>query len=298
MYNLIIAGAEDAWDEEICEMSLSRMFEHTTNEVKAQFGQLTLDGSIINPKIDLLRSFPAVLGYEERVAKPAKLTNITALQYDNESVRFRWRPLEGYAEVANIWEDPLAFDLGINSNSWENSRTHWAVKDVNILEVWPKVEAAAAMPEEVRVTDKTVFVVHGHDEGMKHSVARFLERSGLEPVILSEQPDQGRTIIEKFADHAGMASFAVVLMSPDDVGGKDSSNLRFRARQNVVLELGYFSALLGRKRVCALKKGDLEIPSDFFGVVYKDYDDGEGWKVGLARELRAAGYTINPQAFV
>jgi predicted nucleotide-binding protein len=114
----------------------------------------------------------------------------------------------------------------------------------------------------------------------------------LEAVILSEQANQGRTSIEKIAAH-GDVGFAVVLLTPDDVGSKTSEALRPCARQNVLLELGYFMAHLGREHVCALAKGDLEIPTDFAGVVWEPLDGGGAWKTALSRELKAAGYPID-----
>ena len=101
-----------------------------------------------------------------------------------------------------------------------------------------------------------VFVIHGHDESARESVARFLEKLELEPIILHEQPNKGRTIIEKFEDYADVR-FAVVLLTPDDVGAvKDrADDLRPRARQNVVFEFGFFIGKLGRERVCALGEG-------------------------------------------
>ena len=88
--------------------------------------------------------------------------------------------------------------------------------------------------------------------------------------------------------------FAVVLLTPDDLGrDKNASDLEPRARQNVLLELGYFMARLGRDRICALKKGTLEIPSDFAGVVWETMDDTGGWKQKLARELQAAGHATD-----
>jgi predicted nucleotide-binding protein len=100
----------------------------------------------------------------------------------------------------------------------------------------------------------------------RQSVARFVERIGFDAIILSEQANQGRTIIEKIEAH-GDVGFAVVLLTPDDVGGKAADSLRPRARQSVLLELGYFIVKLGRERVCTLAKGNLEIPTDFAGVV-------------------------------
>ena len=142
------------------------------------------------------------------------------------------------------------------------------------------------------VLSQKVFIVHGHDDGARQTVARFIERIGFEAIILSEQANQGRTIIEKIEVHGDVA-FAIVLLTPDDVGGKAAESLRPRARQNVLLELGYFIAKLGRERVCTLAKGDLEIPTDFAGVVWEPLDDAGAWKQALARELNAAGYPID-----
>jgi Predicted nucleotide-binding protein containing TIR -like domain len=141
----------------------------------------------------------------------------------------------------------------------------------------------------------SVFIVHGHDEGAKQSVARFLERLGIEPVILQEQINKGMTVLEKFEVFADRAAFAVVLMTPDDKGYpvNGESEARLRARQNVILELGYFASKLGRDKTLVLTKGDLELPSDVFGLVYEKMDHGEGWKMRLARELKAANFEID-----
>ena len=146
------------------------------------------------------------------------------------------------------------------------------------------------------IKTKKVFIVHGHDNEMKLAVARLLENLGLEPIILSEQADKGRTIIEKFEEESNVG-FAVVLMSDEDDMGAEvgSSDYRPRARQNVILELGYFIGRLGRKNhVCVLKKGNVEVPSDILGIVYKSYSSNDdGWKFALAKELKAAGYSVD-----
>jgi predicted nucleotide-binding protein len=145
-----------------------------------------------------------------------------------------------------------------------------------------------------------VFVVHGHDDEMKQHVARTLSTLGLHPIILHEQPNGGRTIIEKFEVNADV-SFAVVLLSPDDMAFPAASNAKQakpRARQNVVLELGYFVGRLGRNRVIALKRGDLELPSDFSGVVYTPYDAAGHWRFELVRELKAVGYKVDANSLL
>jgi predicted nucleotide-binding protein len=162
------------------------------------------------------------------------------------------------------------------------------------LELYPVVGGAAAERSKgpVELTGD-VFLVHGHDSGTKETVARFLERLGLNVVILHEQPGQGRTVIEKFEDHAATAAFAVVLLTPDDVGGGSTGKLLPRARQNVVLELGYFLGALGRKRVCALRAEDVEEPSDLRGVLYIPIDTEGGWRLRLGSELKAAGLDVD-----
>ncbi|CPF80450.1 TIR domain-containing protein [Burkholderia pseudomallei] len=151
---------------------------------------------------------------------------------------------------------------------------------------------------EVRSTgpstlSRRVFVVHGHDGEARELVARFLKAMDFEPVILHEQPNQGGTVIEKFEANSDVG-FAVVLLTPDDVGRSiKEEELKARARQNVLLELGYFIGHLGRDKVCALRRGDVELPSDYVGVVWEKMDEGGGWKLALARELKAAGHEVD-----
>lgn len=178
---------------------------------------------------------------------------------------------------------------------------------VELIDVSPhadrKVEqpVTTSSPEQGMgsLSNTKVFLVHGQDNETKSIVARFIEHCGLRPIILHEQTDQGRTIIEKFEQNADVG-FAVILLTPDDVGclrADAPNNLKARSRQNVILELGYFIGRLGRSRVCALKKGEVDLPSDFSGVVYTPYDGAdEGWKIKLAREMRAAGLNVDLNA--
>ena len=157
---------------------------------------------------------------------------------------------------------------------------------------------------EVVASDK-VFVVHGQDAELKAQVARFVGELDLEPVVLSEQASGGsKTIIEKIEEHDEIG-FAIVLLTPDDLGTTEKAvedaedeeaaveALNHRARQNVVFELGYFMARLGRERVVGLYKGELELPSDYQGVVYIDADNKETWQLQLARELSEAGLSVD-----
>jgi hypothetical protein len=141
---------------------------------------------------------------------------------------------------------------------------------------------------------RRVFIVHGRDIGAKDTVVRFLESLELEPIVLVEQTSGGNTVVEKFEKYANVG-YAIVLLTPDDLGhlqGKPKE-IKSRARQNVVLELGYFMGKLSRKRVCALSKGDVEMPSDYHGVLMEIMDEDGGWKIKLAREMKSAGLAID-----
>lgn len=145
-------------------------------------------------------------------------------------------------------------------------------------------------------TSRGVFVVHGRDEGLRDSVARVLEKLKLDPVILSEQPWRGRTVIEKFEDHSETAKFAVVILSADDWGrGPDDSDWPAgpnRARQNVILELGYFMGRLGRRHVAAMLGPGVAEPSDIRGLGYISLAESN-WTLKLGNELVAAGFDVD-----
>lgn len=143
-----------------------------------------------------------------------------------------------------------------------------------------------------RLDPRKVFIVHGHDEAAKNIVKAFLNELNLTPVVLADEVSEGHTIIEKIEKH-GQVDFAVVLLTPDDVGShRDDTKMAKRARQNVIFEFGFFLGKIGRKNVRALVKGDVEILSDYSGVVYIDFDDGE-WKLKLAKEMKAAGLVFD-----
>ena len=151
-----------------------------------------------------------------------------------------------------------------------------------------------AFPAPEPTTNKNIFIVHGHDHAAREAVARVVEKLGLGAIILSEQTNQGRTLIEKF-EALSDVGFAIILLTPDDVGGTSGETMRPRARQNVILELGYFVGKLSRRKVCALVGSrDLEVPSDTHGIVWIYLD--EAWQFRLARELRDAGYSVDLNA--
>lgn len=176
------------------------------------------------------------------------------------------------------------------------------IEELQLFSVQPeKPQNELAVPSSFpRSSD--VFVVHGHDEGMKAAVARALEKLELDPIILHEQPNQGRTIIEKFNDYANV-KLAVVLLSPNDIAYSKSNNpehAKTRARQNVVFELGYFVGKLGRANVLALFHPDsnFEMPSDYSGVLFTPFDSYDRWQFDLVKELKACGYDVDANKLV
>tara|TARA_R110002124_G_scaffold270677_1_gene439242 strand:- start:76 stop:852 length:777 start_codon:yes stop_codon:yes gene_type:complete len=159
------------------------------------------------------------------------------------------------------------------------------------------VELAAGLRRVAHASNSKVFVVHGHHDALRESVARFLERAKLEPIILAEQASGGNTIIEKLEANSDVA-YSVVLLTADDVGGSAETDLKPRARQNVVFELGYFVGLLARSRVCALVEEGVEIFSDISGVTYIPVDPAGAWKAQLAKELSDAGLAMDLTALI
>ena len=143
---------------------------------------------------------------------------------------------------------------------------------------------------------RKVSIVHGHYNEVKQEVARFLEHLSIEPIILHEQASAGMTIIEKIEHYSSDADFALVLYTPCDRGRgalETTVPARNRARQNVAFEHGYLMAKFGRENVCALVKGNVEIPNDTGGVVYVDLDSSGAWRIEVTKELKAAGYAIS-----
>ncbi|MBK9515422.1 MAG: nucleotide-binding protein, partial [Flavobacteriales bacterium] len=136
----------------------------------------------------------------------------------------------------------------------------------------PEKEISESKRREI---GKTVFIVHGHDVGLKAEVQLLLSRAGINNIVLHEQLDKGRTVIDKLIQEGSDAGYAIALLTPDDSqldGGK-------RARQNVVLELGYFMGRLGKERVRMLLKGGIEMPTDLSGVLYERYDRAWGGRL-------------------
>ena len=221
-------------------------------------------------------------------------------QWRDRTIRF----LKGF-----IVQEELDILLEINGSTWELEKEAYLgfLDDVlsgigempeQFLIQEEPLTSGVEVPQKIvgkGIVSNKVFVVHGHDGLSKTEVARTLEKIKLEAIILHEQPNEGKTIIEKFEGNAAQVGFAVILLTPDDIGYPKNKpdTQQARARQNVILELGYFSGILGRSKVCVLYKGAVEIPSDYLGVVYVPMDEAGAWKFNLAKELKQAGLPVD-----
>ena len=174
-----------------------------------------------------------------------------------------------------------------------NSKVDNLNKLVQKADLLKSSEAEPGIQQEAIELDKSqVFIVHGHDDLAKVETARFIEQLGFKPIILHEQASSGQTIIEKIENYSNVG-FGVVLYTPCDIGAEkgNETELKYRARQNVVFEHGYLIGKIGRRNVAALVKGDVETPNDISGVVYISMDND--WKLDLAKELRNSGYLVD-----
>lgn len=174
-------------------------------------------------------------------------------------------------------------------------------KQITVLESFIERLSLISTNVEIVITDiksekiftNKIFIVHGHGNEIKLNVARTLSQLKLKPIILHEQTDQGRTIIEKFEENSSEVNFAIILLTADDIGkAEKETDYKSRARQNVVFEMGYFIGKLGRKKVFLLLENGVDKPGDLDGIVYVPIDNADGWKLKLVKELKVAGYNV------
>lgn len=200
--------------------------------------------------------------------------------------------------------------LQLNVDVWKSDKSDVIKKfqskfssQKNILLTLKHLESEAFDVQEVTKEErkgkisKRVFIIHGHNEEMKLSITRDLEKLGLEPIILHEQANEGKTIIEKFEKYSDVG-FAISLLTPDDMGYSNRDgvkNIKPRARQNVILETGYFIGKLGRSKVVMLFKEikDFEFPSDYHGIIYIPFDKTGTWRFKIIKEMKSQGYSLD-----
>lgn len=198
-----------------------------------------------------------------------------------------------YPNSPLLWTPPFIFNEDESSVRNISDRVFKECKS-QLQEITSKSEAPTPNKPQTPMDKSKVFIVHGHDNAAKEAVARFVEKIGLEAIILHEQASSGKTIIEKIEEYTNVG-FGIVLYTPCDLGAsqKEKDHLKPRARQNVVFEHGYLIGKIGRENVCALVKGDIETPNDISGVVYIKMAEGDGWKLAVAKEMKKSGYDVD-----
>lgn len=200
-------------------------------------------------------------------------------------------------DIETIYFSPSNF-IANESDTWIKGITQLRNLFETMVEEFELFGSLQNKDDNTLLITRDIFIVHGKDDGMKQSVARTLEKLSFNPIILHEQLNKGKTIIEKFSEYSNV-SFAIVLISPDDLAYPKDANpesAKYRARQNVIFELGYFIGKLGRDKVIALhkKSESFEIPSDYQGVLFISYsDDNDSWKYEVIKEMRHVGYNVD-----
>lgn len=194
---------------------------------------------------------------------------------------------------SNIWSDLWTKDV-IKHYKEEIARliNHMQgdIERVDLMQCIMVEPQKTMMAVKESVLSREIFIVHGHSEAVNQEVARTIEKLGLAAIILREQPNSGKTIIEKFEEYAKDINFAVILLTADDkIEGEDT----FRARQNVIFEMGYFMGVLGRKNVMCMLQENVEKPGDIDGVIYTPIDKNGVWKYSLVKELKTCGYDVD-----
>ena len=237
----------------------------------------------------LAEGSPSFTKWERSVRKTIEIIN----DKDSDDVSGFTRLFRGLhvRELHDVFREPL-YDQFTFADALEHAKALLESMIEDNEDTLTDDDDDRVLPSSPVQDPKKVFLVHGHDSGVKNAVARFLQNNGLTVVILDEIAGQGRTIIEKVEDHSSVG-YAVVLMTPDDIAtGPDGGEPDYRARQNVIFELGFFVGKLQRGRVCVISKEGIELPSNYWGVEYIPWDAGEGWKFKLQRELRAANLDV------
>ncbi|MGQ9647770.1 MAG: TIR domain-containing protein [Thermodesulfobacteriota bacterium] len=150
------------------------------------------------------------------------------------------------------------------------------------------------VPTQSQLPEGHVLLIHGHDEATKESVLEFLETLGLHPIVLHEQPDGGKHMIERVGDSPGIY-FAIVLLTPDEIAAPQQrpKERQVRVSQNVIFEFGYLLCKLGHGRVCALYKEGVEIPSNDLGAPTIPMDSRGTWRLLIAKEMKQAGVDVD-----
>ncbi|MFH1560587.1 MAG: nucleotide-binding protein [Chloroflexota bacterium] len=165
----------------------------------------------------------------------------------------------------------------------------------NIVSV-PKQDEPSPSPPLPPARSRKVFVVHGHNSQVLDKVSNFLLKAKYEPIILKDESFASQFLLNELVKNTRNLAFAIVIMTADDEGrlkGEPKSELKDRARQNVIFEFGYLLRVLPRNKVYVLREHGLDMPSDFDGVFYIPYDEPGAWQMPLVKAVKAAGIPLN-----
>jgi predicted nucleotide-binding protein len=139
-----------------------------------------------------------------------------------------------------------------------------------------------------------VFIVHGRSHKDRDELVEIVKELGCTPKVLADEPKDGGTIIEEFEALAERCVFAFVILTPEDVTADELGNEeKHRARQNVIFEMGWFFARLGKSRTRLLYRGNIELPSDITGVIYTKYEVSVTEKKASIRRALAQGGLVS-----
>lgn len=263
---------------------------NTMKEIESLIEQLIEEGSKVTFANNSYRESHGVYGSLSTSFRAwnAKVENLVLEHYGNDSAPMRLLEKLNLSKIKGNYDTEFNEQHAIIMGTLEACRT-----------IKPKLvfnsQTNTALSD---LAMQKVFIVHGHDIAIQQTVARTIETLLLKPIILSDEANEGKTIIEKFEKHSDVG-FAIVLLTSDDVGrARANEDDRGRARQNVVLELGYFMGKLGRARVLPLYVAGVELPSDLHGIVYTLLDEQGHWKYRLVKELRVAGYAVDANLLI
>lgn len=256
---------------------------------------------------------------KERILKGKELLELSitnALQLDEAKKEYRkWndynfeyiRRIFSTDEEAEKYNKLIRYVFGMNSSFSEKvndlrsdikekiHRLDSLVERIDLISL--NLSQNIIQVEEIRVLNKKVFIVHGRDELAKTSLEMLLHEMGLETIVLHRQADEGQTIIEKFEKHSDVG-YAFILLTPDEIAyfayedslPDNERQKEKRARPNVIFEFGYFVGRLGRNKVCCVYTGDVSLPSDVSGMIYKKYTVSvEDVAYSITKDLKAVG---------
>jgi predicted nucleotide-binding protein len=291
------------------EYDLDKLWYETKHKVASNYGAIIgYDSTFVRDHIEEIFQIFIFALYNQRKENFVEIIN--AILSDAKKVGDYGLPLSYDTEILNKIEKVLV-EINFAKNDVEiifsniNPKSRvvqiadptMANPEIKVTqELTQKITNVSANPKDkdcFPFTD-SVFIVHGHDNEIKESVARFIEKIGLKAVILHEQPNQGRHLLQKLKDCSNDVGYAIILLTPDDLGkSSNDTDYRPRSRQNVILELGYFIGILEDKRVCVVYRPSVEIPSDYKGIGYIEYDEKGAWRMAIFRELKSLGYQVD-----